>query len=275
MSQDAETVWRDPNYLRQAQYQNSANLAARANIHAKYGRGDWFAWVAQQPDWPTSGELLELGCGPGWFWSQGGEQLPDGLHLTLTDLSPGMVEEALTRARGVGRWPVVEGQTADATALPFETGRFDAVQALHMLYHLPDPAAGLDEIVRVLKPGGLAVIATNGQGNMSELFSLQSAVFGGASGDQTIAAFGLEIAEPMLRARFAEVALVRYPDTLRIIDPADVHAYLTSSPPGSSADADQDAALRRAIDQAFASGGGVLTVRKSAGVFLCRGALRA
>ncbi len=85
--------------------------------------------------------MLELGCGGGWFWASGGSLVPPGLRLTLTDLSPGMVEEAVAGVRALGGREV-EGLTADASALPFEDGSFDVVQALHMLYHLPDPARG-------------------------------------------------------------------------------------------------------------------------------------
>ena len=270
MTQQAQKVWNDPQYLRAEQYRDSSNLAARANLHTKYGRGDWFAWVAQQPTWPSVGRVLELGCGAGWFWANSTPHVPPGLELTLTDLSPGMVEETVQRVRDLSHWPVVEGQAADASALPFEAGSYDVVHALHMLYHLPVPASGVDEIVRVLRPGGLAVIATNGRDTMSELFALNAEVFGGAARDETIDAFSLESAELILRERFEQVELRMYPDTLRITDPADVYGYHTSSPPGDAATDEQQAALRRVIDAAFVRGGGGLTVTKSVGVFLCR-----
>lgn len=66
----------------------------------------------------------------------------------------------------------VTGQQANATALPFEDGSFDAVIAMHMLYHLPDPAKGFAEMHRVLKPGGFLAVTTNGAGNMRELYAL-------------------------------------------------------------------------------------------------------
>ena len=269
MAASGETAWNDAAYLREAQYRNSSNLAARANLHS-YGRGDWFPWVAAQPDWPSAGRMLELGCGAGWFWANAGTAVPAKLELTLSDLSAGMVEEALTRVRGVGRWSQVEGRAADASALPFDDTRFDVVQALHMLYHLPDPARGVDELVRVLKPGGLAVIATNGRETMRKLFALKAAVFGGADRDELIDGFSLERARPILAARFADVEFRPYEDTLRITEPADVFAYHTSSPPGETATQAEAAALREAIDAAFAAGGGALTVTKSVGVFLCR-----
>ncbi|MBT9473631.1 MAG: methyltransferase domain-containing protein [Pseudomonadota bacterium] len=270
MPAETASIWNDREYLREEQYRDSSKLAARANLHGKYGRGDWFAWVAAQPTWPVEGRVLELGCGAGWFWASAAPHAPAGLELTLTDLSPGMVDEAVRRTRGLSRWPVEESRAADASALPFADASFDVVQALHMLYHLPSPAKGVDEILRVLRPGGLAVIATNGRDTMAELFALNAAVFGGAARDETIDAFSLESAEPILRERFAQVELRAYPDTLRITDPADVYGYHASSPPGDAATPDQAAALRRVIDEAFARGGGTLTVTKSVGVFLCR-----
>ena len=269
MTLQTQKVWNDPEYLRAEQYRDSSNLAARANLHTKYGRGDWFAWVAQQPAWPAAGQVLELGCGAGWFWTNAIEHVPPGLELTLTDLSPDMVAETVGRVRALSTW-AAEGEAVDASALPFAAASYDVVQALHMLYHLPDPARGVDEIVRVLRPGGLAVIATNGRATMSELFALNAAVFGGSARDETIDAFSLEKAELILSERFAEVELRLYPDTLRITDPADVYGYHTSSPPGDAATPEQQAALRRVIDEAFARGGGALTVTKSVGVFLCR-----
>jgi SAM-dependent methyltransferase len=268
---DKAETWQDPAYLRGVQYADSSRLAARANLHAKYGRGDWFAWLASQVDWPAGGQVLELGCGAGWFWASAAQIVPAGLALTLTDLSEGMVAEAVGRARSMGRWTEVEGRQADASALPFADASFDVVMASHMLYHLPDPRDGAAEIARVLAPGGVAAIATNGLGNLRELFDLGRVVFGGEHGDQVSAIFGLENGQAMLEAEFETVQLWLYPDRLVCTDPADILNYLTSSPPGDTASAAELLALRTVVEQAFAAGGGTFTVSKEVGVFLCRG----
>ena len=67
--------------------------------------------------------------------------MPEKLDLTLSDLSPGMVQEAVERCRALP-FGSVRGHEADATALPFDDGSFDAVIAMHMLYHVKDPAKG-------------------------------------------------------------------------------------------------------------------------------------
>src|SRR5580692_1241179 len=107
---EAADLWADRGYLTGVQYANSGRLAARANIHAKYGRGDWFAWLAAQPAWPVTGEVLEIGCGAGWFWAEARPFVGAALRLQLTDLSPGMVAEATQRVGGLGVWDRVEGQ---------------------------------------------------------------------------------------------------------------------------------------------------------------------
>src|SRR5262245_5274748 len=111
----------DQVYLRDVQYRDPAKLTARANIHIRYGTAEvpWFDWLAGQIDWRAGGEVLEAGCGPGWFWAEAAGALPPGLRLTLTDLSPGMVAEAEQRVSGLDRYAAVTARTADAQALPF------------------------------------------------------------------------------------------------------------------------------------------------------------
>lgn len=263
----SEIAWTDAGYLKGEQYADSSKLAARANLHG-YGRGDWFEWAARQVPWSAGARVLELGCGAGWLWDKGGPTIPAELDLTLSDLSPGMVTEALARVRG--RWPEAAGQAADAAALPFEDASFDIVLAMHMLYHLPEPALGVAEIARVLKPGGAAVVATNGRETLAELFALKAAVFGGAARDELIDGFCLENGRPLLEAAFGDVEFRAYEDELAVTEPQDVHSYLISSPPGDRASPEQDQALRAAIAAEFEAGGGVFRVRKSVGIFLCR-----
>ncbi len=53
-----------------------------------------------------------------------------------------------------------ETRVADMRALPFEEGRFASVLAVQSIEHVPDPERVLDEVVRVLRPGGVAVLVT-------------------------------------------------------------------------------------------------------------------
>ena len=146
-----------------------------------------------------------MGCGPGRFWLAAAARLPADLAITLADLSPGMLAEALASVRRLGRWPDVRGDVADVCALPFADASFDVVLAMHMLYHAPDPDLAVREIARVLKPGGRAIVTTNGAGNLGALFELHWQAFGAAAHDPADSSFSLETGEPILRRHFAGV----------------------------------------------------------------------
>ncbi|EIM26233.1 methylase involved in ubiquinone/menaquinone biosynthesis [Microvirga lotononidis] len=180
------------------QYSDSQKLAARARINSKYTIAEvgWFPWVAGKLPLEAGDRILDVGCGPGWFWSATANGLLEALDLTLADLSPGMVEEAAQRCKPL-TFRSVQGQQADASVLPFDDGSFDAVIAMHMLYHLPDPAKGIAEMYRVLKPGGFLAVTTNGAGNMRRMYELTT-VFGSPPSDPAAAAFGFETAERLM-----------------------------------------------------------------------------
>lgn len=97
--------------------------------------------------------VLDVGCGPGRLLRALREQLP-GACVAGVDLSPFMLERAKRQA------PVADLVHADATALPWPDGSFDAVTACHVLGHVPETAsrAIAAEAERVLTPGGVAVV---------------------------------------------------------------------------------------------------------------------
>ena len=64
--------------------------------------------MASQPDWPSDGDVLEVGCGAGWFWAEAAPHLSSHLRILLTDISPGMVKEASVRVRENGHWKQVQ-----------------------------------------------------------------------------------------------------------------------------------------------------------------------
>ena len=154
----------DAEYLRTRQYADSAKLRARVTLHRKYATAEvrWFPWVLGQIDWPAGARVLEIGCGPGWLWGQAGDVITHDLDLTLTDLSPGMVDEAVARAAAAFPEATVTGRAVDAMALPFDDESFDIALAMHMLYHVPSPATAVAELARVLRPDGVAVVTTLG-----------------------------------------------------------------------------------------------------------------
>lgn len=250
------------------QYKDSSKLASRANLLVKYGKGDWFNWLGAHCRFAAHQRVLDIGCGAGWFWSAAAPQLPGALQVTLADRSEGMVAEALTRVRGIESGPEVRGLTADVCALPFDDAAFDRVLAFHMLYHADNRHSALAEIIRVLKPDGIALISTNGSVHMRTADALRQQAF--QLPDEPVINFTLENAPGLLEPVFGLIEQRTKTDTLRVTDPLDLMAYLTSFPPGDSADDAQLNFLADLVDAAFHAGDGVFEVPVEAGVFICR-----
>jgi ubiquinone/menaquinone biosynthesis C-methylase UbiE len=105
-------------------------------------------------DFPLQGarRVLEVGCGVGALLPHLQKAAPWSLIVGL-DRAEGML------ALAPREFPLLVG---DAAELPFADGSIDAVVMAFMLFHLPRPAAGLDEVWRVLRPGGRVGLLTWG-----------------------------------------------------------------------------------------------------------------
>lgn len=105
----------------------------------------------------VDGDVLELGCGTGFF----GVNLTKAGRLTgsltLSDLSPRMLEVASANAAANG--VEVATAVADAESLPFDDATFDLVLGHAFLHHLPIPGVAIREAHRVLRPGGRLLVA--------------------------------------------------------------------------------------------------------------------
>jgi SAM-dependent methyltransferase len=100
--------------------------------------------------------LLDVGCGPGSITLGLAEMIAPG-EVVGIDVQRSQVEQAgaLTVARGVAN---ARFEVADIYQLPFPDESFDAVFAHAVLMHLNDPLRALQEMRRVLRPGGMAGI---------------------------------------------------------------------------------------------------------------------
>ena len=91
-------------------------------------------------------DLLEVGCGTGLIL----QRLVDHCRSAQgVDLSPGMLQ--LARQRGL---EVCEGS---ATSLPYDDARFDVVCSFKVLAHVPQLKEALEEMLRVVRPGGFVL----------------------------------------------------------------------------------------------------------------------
>lgn len=107
--------------------------------------------LAQRVSVPEGGSVLEIACGTGIVTRHLRDQLPPAVKLVATDLNEAMMNFA---QRKFSPDENIEWRPADATALPFDDGSFDAVVCQFGLMFVSDKAKAASEAYRVLKTGG-------------------------------------------------------------------------------------------------------------------------
>jgi ubiquinone/menaquinone biosynthesis C-methylase UbiE len=110
---------------------------------------DTRCWICQQ----VSGEVLEVAIGTGLNL----EHYPPDIALIGIELSEEMLAIARQRADDLGRH--VDLRVGDAEALDLPDARFDTVVCTFSLCAIPDHRKALAEMTRVLRPGGLLLLA--------------------------------------------------------------------------------------------------------------------
>jgi ubiquinone/menaquinone biosynthesis C-methylase UbiE len=101
--------------------------------------------------------VLEVGPGTGLQALHVAGVLGTGGRLDIVDIQQPMLDHVMRRAAAKEISPIVPAR-ADARDLPFEDGSFDAAYLVTVLGEIPDPGAAIQEIGRVLKPGGRLVV---------------------------------------------------------------------------------------------------------------------
>ena len=107
--------------------------------------------VAEQP----AKRALDAGCGAGHTAAAIASHVDT---VVAFDLTPTMLEqvEALAAERGLTNLTTQQG---DVEKMPFEDASFDLVTSRYSAHHWPHPQTALNEIVRVLQPGGRFVLS--------------------------------------------------------------------------------------------------------------------
>ncbi len=140
------------------------------------------------------GPWLDLSCGPGLFTRAMAATSPGALIIGL-DISKAMLEVAARRSKGYSN---VELVRADAHDLPFIDASVGGVNNSGALHAYDDPPRAFEEILRVLRPGGVYVAST-----FSNTKSLVGRVAARVSGIR-------RFTPPELRAQLSRIGFVDY-----------------------------------------------------------------
>lgn len=101
-------------------------------------------------------DILEVGVGTGLVL----RYYPPDRHVVGVDLSVHMLEKAIEKVNDLSLHHVKLLASMDACRLGFPDARFDAVAVPFVITLVPDPEGALDEIRRVLKPGGEIIVTS-------------------------------------------------------------------------------------------------------------------
>ena len=109
---------------------------------------------------PFRGQVLEVGAGRGWTSRSILETFPQ-VELTATDIDP-TATERFGRLQGqYGRR--LQVRQADIENLPFDRASFDVVVAFYAIHHVENVERAIEQLMRVLRPGGWLGIADENQ----------------------------------------------------------------------------------------------------------------
>jgi ubiquinone/menaquinone biosynthesis C-methylase UbiE len=215
-------------------------------------------------DLPANAKIFELGCGPGYLWKENVSRIPSTWDITLSDLSPGMLDSAWRNLVVTGR--NYKFREIDAQEIPFEDETFDAVIANHMRYHVPDKPRAIAEIKRVLKTDGHFFATTVGDNHLKEITDWFRQIHKGEVWDSFSNLFTLENGLDQLKPFFPNVRVSRYEDNLHVTELEPLLAYFHSGIRAGELTGDELAKLRIDLEKELKEKGKIF-ITKDSGLF--------
>ena len=247
------------------QYRSTKKLDTRISIHEKYStnKQGFGHWILSHYQIEEGMSVLELGCGTGSMWAGHEDLIRKCGRLVLTDLSESMLEEAGRTLRGVAD---IEYAVVDIQKIPYANRSFDVVIANMMLYHVPELDKALQEVRRVLRPGGAFYCATFGENGMMEY--IESLFSEYHVGQPRIYSFTLQNGQEKLQTYFKEVQRFNYEDSLAVTDLDDLLDYIASLQGLSELQRLPRETVRKVLEAHMRDG--ILCVPKEYGMFSAR-----
>ena len=103
-------------------------------------------------------QLLDIACGTGDFSLAQAHRMHPGSHITGLDLSEGMLAVMREKVQKAGLAEQISCEQGDSEQMRFPDGSFDGVTIAFGIRNFAHREAALEEILRVLRPGGRLVI---------------------------------------------------------------------------------------------------------------------
>jgi len=134
---------------------------------------NWSPLPAEDIDFIRGKLCLDAGCGSGRAVRS--MFLSGADRVCAIDMGEGCVRN--TKERNLPYAAKMEVQQASVLEIPYPDNTFDFVHCDGVLHHTTDPLRGFEELKRVLKPGGLMVVAVYGRGGLMNLAIYTSRLF--------------------------------------------------------------------------------------------------
>lgn len=224
MTNTPASPWNDRTTLRERQYRTEANLAARQSIYDfQQPRLDLPTLVFDALDLRGEETIIDVGCGNGLYLAALERRRHRGSVLGF-DLSPGMLAAAKPQASHSHL------AAADASRLPLPDDAADITFAMHMLYHVPEPAEAVRELRRVTRPGGHVAVVLNGSDHLRQIRDLvaDASEAVGAPLPYRPPRLTIEVGERLLREEFSSIRRLDFSAELVIPDAEPVLDYVHS-----------------------------------------------